>query len=135
MSPQMARSIQASANRWRQVMTEHRFLSSKEASELLGSQTGSRSLASHRWSKGELLGVKHGTAVVYPEFQFGESGQVYPVIPKLISLAKEYGWSEQSLILWLVTPTGYFDDEPPIAHLNDPDRILAGALSRLKKSW
>lgn len=135
VSPQMARSVQASINRWRQVMKDYRFLTSTEAGELLGSRSGNRSLASHRRSKNELLGVKHGNAVLYPEFQFDEAGDVRPVIPKLISLAKEYDWSEQSLILWLVTPTGYFDDEPPVKYLDDTDRILAGAHSRFEPAW
>lgn len=121
VSPQMARSVQASTNRWRKVMKDYRFLTNTEAGELLGSRSTNRSLASRRRSEGNLLGVKHGNAVLYPEFQFDESGDVRPVIPKLISLSKEYDWSEQSLILWLTAPTGYFDDEPPVKHLNDPD--------------
>lgn len=135
VSPQMARSVQARVNRWRRVMKEYRFLSGEEATELLGSQQGDWSLASRRRSEGKLLGVKQGNAVLYPEFQFDETGDVRPVIHELIALAKENNWSEQSLILWLVTPTGYFDDEAPVKCLDDPDRILAGARSRFKTSW
>ncbi|GAA1134266.1 hypothetical protein [Arthrobacter flavus] len=135
VSPQMARSVQASINRWRHVMKDYRFLTSTEAGELLGSRSGNRSLASHRRSKGEVLGVKHGNAFLYPEFQFDGTGDICPVIPRLITLADEHDWSEQGLILWLVTPTGYFDDEPPVKHLDDPDRIMAGARSRFEPAW
>lgn len=135
VSPPMARSMQASISRSRRVMKDYRFLTSTEAGEVLGSRSGSRSLASHHRLEGKLVGVRDGTRVLYPEFQFDEAGHVYPVIPKLISLAKSHDWSEPSVVLWLVTPTGYFDDKPPVQCLNDLDRILAGASSGFNTSW
>jgi hypothetical protein len=124
ISPQMARSVEASAERWRQVMKDYRFLT---RAELDGMRAGR--VASH------LLKVEHDGASLYPEFQFNAAGELLPVIPELMNLAKSNDWSEQSLILWLVTPTGYFDDEAPIKHLDEWDRILAGASSRFEQSW
>lgn len=124
ISPQMAHSIETSAERWRQVMKDYRFLT---RAELDGMRVGR--VASH------LLKVEHDGAALYPEFQFNAAGELLPVIPELMNLAKSNDWSEQSLILWLVTATGYFDDEAPIKHLDEWDRILAGASSRFEQSW
>lgn len=79
--------------------------------------------------------MKQGNAVLYPEFQFDDTGEVRPFIPELIELASENSWSEQSLILWLVIPTGCFEDQPPVRYLNDPERVLAGARGRFMPSW
>lgn len=124
MSMQMAQSIKASTDRWNQMMKDHRFLTKPELDDMPAGQT-----------EGNFLKVGDGSTALYPEFQFDKAGQVHPVIPQLISLAKNNDWSERSLILWLVTPTGYFDDESPANHLNEPERILAGAHSRFEQSW
>lgn len=123
-SPQMAHSIEASAERWRQVLRDYRFLTRAE----LDRMPSGRDTA-------HLLKFEHDGAVLYPEFQFNEAGQLLPVIPELMSLAKNNDWSERSLILWCVTATGYLDDEAPVDHLDNPDRILACARSRFEQSW
>ncbi|KRF03267.1 hypothetical protein ASH00_15895 [Arthrobacter sp. Soil782] len=123
-SPQMAHSVQALAARWSQVMKDYRFLTS---AEFRGKPAGRETE--------RLLKVEHDGAVLYPEFQFDEAGQVRRVILELVSLAENTDWSEQSLVLWLVTPTGFLDDEKPIEHLGDPERILAGVRSRFEQSW
>jgi hypothetical protein len=120
----MAHSIDASAERWRQVMKDYRFLTSAELDGMPAGRDTAR-----------LLTVEHDGTVFYPEFQFDETGEVRPVILELINVAKSNDWSEQTLILWCVTATGYFDDEPPVNHLDDPERILAGARSRFEQSW
>lgn len=124
ISPQMAHSIQALDDRWSQVMKDYRFLTSTELHGMPAGRDTAR-----------LLKVEHDGAVLYPEFQFDETGQVPPVILELISLAESNDWSEQSLLLWLATPTGFLDDEKPVAHLDDPERILAGARRRFEQSW
>lgn len=135
-SPQMARSVQASVNRRRKVFEEYRFLNSQEVAEVLGSRSSNRALASDHRTKGRILGVKRGNGYAYPKFQFDEvSHQVRPVIPELIALAQANDWSEEDLLLWLVTPTGYFDDTRPIEHFDDPEDILAGARRRLEPTW
>lgn len=124
MSPQMAHSAQASADRWRQVMKDYRFLASEELDGTPASLC-----------EANLLRVEHDGAVLYPEFQLDEAGNMRPVILELKSLAKKYDWSERSLFLWVVTPTGFFDDESPASHLDEPEWILAGARSRFEQSW
>lgn len=121
MSPQMVRSVQASADRWRQVVTDYRFLVDEELEDMPAGL-----------SEENLLRVEHNRTVIYPDFQFDPAGNVHPVIPELKSLAKKYDWSERSLFLWLVTPTGYFDDDAPVNHLDQPEWILAGARSRFE---
>ncbi|KRF06338.1 hypothetical protein ASH00_08850 [Arthrobacter sp. Soil782] len=79
ISPQMAHSIEAKAQRWRQVMKNYRFLT---RAELEGVRHGR--VASH------LLKVEHDGAALYPEFQFSAAGELLPVIPELLNLAKSH---------------------------------------------
>lgn len=124
MSPQMARSIKASTDRWHQAMKDHRFLNGAELDDMPVDR-----------GEGKVLRVGEGDAALYPEFQFDGAGQVRPVILDLISLEKNADWSMQSLVLWLMTPTGAFDDEAPVNHLDEPEKILAAAHSRFGQSW
>jgi transcriptional regulator with XRE-family HTH domain len=68
-SPQKARSVRAEIDRWQQMFDEHRFLTEMEASELIGVQPASRSIPFKLRSKGQLLGVRRGSTLMYPEFQ------------------------------------------------------------------
>lgn len=46
-------------------------------------------------------------------------------------MAREHGWSQENVTLWLVNATGFFDDGRPVDHLDDDERVLRGALRHL----
>ncbi|WP_293787157.1 hypothetical protein [uncultured Aeromicrobium sp.] len=62
----------------------------------------------------------------YPADQFTSDGCVSPAVPRLRALAAQHDWSEDDLILWLATPTGYLGDQVPADLLaSDLDAVVA----------
>lgn len=135
ISPQLARSLRAEKNRWRQMEEEFGLLDSLQVSELL-TGTKIRSLTRHR-ADGKILGVKRGRSFLYPGFQLdAETGNVREVIPRLIRLARENSWSDQSLALWMCSGTGYLEDEDrPVDRLDEPDAVLDAAARTFGEEW
>ena len=128
-SPQLARAIMATENVWARVEKEFGLLTSMEVARLIGSKRSSRSLAADQRAAGKLMGLRQGNAYFYPGFQFDRrTGRALPVMPVLASAAREVGWDDEDLILWLVSPSGYFAGDRPVDHLADSD--LAGKLRR-----
>lgn len=123
-SPQLARAIQATENVWKGIDAEFALLTSMDVARLIGSKKSSRSFASDQRAAGKLMGVKRGNKILYPGFQFDlAAGKVLPKVPGLLKMASEVGWDEEDLILWLVAPSGYFDGDRPVEHLDDDDLV------------
>jgi hypothetical protein len=137
-SPQLARALQATENAWRRMAAEFGMLTSSEVAGLLGAAPSNRNYASAKRVDGALLGVLRGKAFLYPAFQFDQDrGNVLPVIPPLIELARANGWRDDDLILWLQSPTTSFEAEDrPVDHLRtDPDAVLAAAKNAFEVRW
>jgi hypothetical protein len=129
VTPQLARSLQATENHWRNMGAECGLLTSGQVAELLGASPSNRNLASRKRAAHQIAGVARGNAVLYPGFQFDRTrGAILPVMELLIRLATANGWTDEDLLLWLYSPTTSFADEGrPIDHLHDPDSVLAAA--------
>ncbi|MDQ6740900.1 MAG: hypothetical protein M3021_11240, partial [Actinomycetota bacterium] len=69
VSPQLARSLQATENAWREIREEFGLLSSTELSRAVGSSSPNRSYASDQRNAGNLLAVKRPGGMKYPGFQ------------------------------------------------------------------
>lgn len=135
VSPQLARSLQASENVWRTMGAECGLLTSGQVAELLGASPSNRNLASRKRAAHQIAGAARGKAVLYPGFQFG-GGAIVPVMEPLIRLATANGWEEESLLVWLYSPTTSLADEGrPIDHLHDPDAVLAAAKAAFETEW
>ncbi|OMH23785.1 hypothetical protein BKD30_10365 [Tersicoccus phoenicis] len=112
----------ATENVWASVEAEFGLLTSVQVAALTGSKKSSRSLAADQRAAGKIMGVRRGNAYLYPGFQFDTAnGRVRPAIPRLVATARDCGWDGEDLILWLVSPSGYFGSDRPVEHLGDED--------------
>jgi hypothetical protein len=128
VSPQLARSVAATENAWRELETEFGLLSSREVSELVGSKSPNRSYASDQHSKGRMIAVKRPGGLRYPGFQIDcMQHTIRPAMSDLIRVAGAAGRSEASLALWMTSPTGYLDGERPVDQPSQPDKVVEAA--------
>lgn len=136
ISPELARSLQAEENWWRKIESEHEMLPSTEVAQLLG-KSSNRSYASHQRHAGRMLGYKRGNAYRYPSFQFDlRARAVHPVIEDLLSITRGYGLPDEELVMWLCTPSAYFDEQDePVRHLHNHEAMLAAAETRFGAAW
>ncbi|AEF41964.1 hypothetical protein [Hoyosella subflava] len=135
-SPQLARAVQATENKWRAIDAEFELLTSRDVAAALGSRSSSpRGFTADQRKAGKLLAIRWGNQYRYPGFQIRD-GHVLPVIQQLISLADDSEWSPESLTMWLCTPTGWLSDKRPVDLLNgDPNAILDAARSEFTTEW
>lgn len=69
---------------------------------------------------------------IFPGFQFDhKAGAVRDWIAPLLVLAERYEWPAEDVILWIMSPTTYFDDDRPIDHVDDAQRLLGVA----ERAW
>lgn len=134
VSPQLARSAQATENAWREIEDEFGLLSSTEAATRMG-YGSNRNWASAQRRAGKLLGVRRGGAYRYPGFQLDP--EVMPLIGGLVALARENEWSDESLVLWLCSPSGWMpEDRRPVELLRDhPEAVRSAAESAITPQW
>ena len=137
VSPQLARSLQATENVWRSIAAEFGLLTSGQVAELLGARPSKRKLAARRRAAHQIAGVARRNAVLYPGFQFDRAtGTIFPVMARLIELATANGLSEEDLLLWICSPTTAFDTEDrPVDHLAEPDAVLGAAKDQFEVQW
>lgn len=137
VSPQTARSLQAAENIWRSIEREFGMLSSMEVAERLGSRKPNRSLASGLRNDGSIVGIMRGNSYRFPGFQFDpDKSAVVPVMPKLIALARENERSDEGLVYWLTSPSSFFHEQDrPVDHLHEEERVLAAARDQFEGTW
>jgi len=136
-SPQLARSLQAAENVWRGIEEEFTLYTSIEVAAILGARKPNRNAASEKRSNGRLIGILRGNSYRYPGFQFDtDRGEILPIIPQLIALARENDRTDEDLVYWLVSPSTYFrDGGRPVEHIREEGRLLAAAADQFEASW
>ncbi|NMR28101.1 hypothetical protein [Crystallibacter degradans] len=137
VSPQVARSVQATENVWRAIEAEFGLLTSTQVSAAVGSSTPNRSFASDQRKAGKLIAIERPGGLRYPGFQFDrETHAVRPVIRELIRTARTAGRTDASLALWMVAPTGYLDGDRPVDRLtDDPEAVVDAAGESFSAEW
>jgi hypothetical protein len=135
--PAIARAVQAEHNLYARIEAEFGMLTSTEAGKRMGSRSRApRNLAATAHRNEQLVAVRRGNHLAYPEFQFGPDGQPLAVIGRLREIAEANEWSEAGLVQWLCSPTTYFNGDRPVDHLTeDPDRVVTVAAEALAVSW
>ena len=136
VDPSTARALQATENVWRRVETEFGLLSSSEVSTLLGARNANRTYAADLRQRGELLGTLRKNGYVFPGFQFDhKAGKVRPWVAPLLALAQGNERSAADVIMWMMSPTTYFDSDRPADHVDDAQRLLGVAERAWSIEW
>ncbi len=113
-SPQLARSVQARENFYERISETHGLLTSEEAGRRMGSRSQRPANAAiQARESGRLVALRRGRYVLFPGFQFEESGQPRPVIAALRRKAAEYGLDETDLVEWLCLPSNHLAGSTP----------------------
>ncbi len=121
---------------WRDVDAAVGLYTAGEVLDVVGVPSGGHRLLRRLRAAGHLLSVQRGAVYVYPRFQFDpESLLILPVIADLIVFADAAGWSHQELLLWLCSPSGYFQGGRPAEHMSDPDMVLRMARVAAAVQW
>ncbi|WP_113716975.1 hypothetical protein [Arthrobacter dokdonensis] len=136
VSPQLARSLQATEVAWKDMEAEFGLLSSIEVSKRVGSRSPNRSYASEQRAKGNLLAVKRPGGFRYPGYQIDpHERMIRPVMHELIETATAAGATEPDLALWLCVPTGYLDGDRPVDRLHEPAVVAEAARQSFSVQW
>lgn len=121
--PAIARAVQATENVWRAVESEFGLLSSPEVDTFLRASN-----ASDLRQRGELLSTMRTDSYVFPGFQFDhQAGAVRAWVAPLLTLAESNERSAADVIMWMMSPTTYFDGDRPADHVDDAQRLLSVA--------
>ncbi|MGG5172413.1 hypothetical protein ACQR35_09590 [Pseudarthrobacter sp. J1738] len=137
VSPPMARSLQAAESIWRTIEQEFGLLTSRDVAELLGSRKPSGSIASTLRNDGSIAGIMRGNSYRFPGFQFDtDHGSVVPVMRDLIAVARENERSDEDLVYWMTSPSSFFHEQDrPVDHLHDKERLLAAARDQFEGTF
>lgn len=133
-TPEVARSVQASENRWRSIAREYGLLDSRAVDALLGGSGTNRNRAHQLAKEGKIIGVRRGRGTLYPGFEF-DHGEVRPVIAEVAAIGRRNHWTDPHLLLWLASPNGYLEGRVPAQMMDDPDRILEAARQDMAERW
>lgn len=89
------------------------LLDAKQVQDLLGVET--RQAVSDRRTRHRLLGLtKENGRVVYPAFQFGDSGRPFEALPQLIEVLENRGRVDPwTIASWFVTPQSLLHEMTP----------------------
>jgi hypothetical protein len=112
---------------WRDVDAEFGLLTATELSLRIGAGTANPGLVNGLYREGRLIAMHRAGQVLFSGFQVQRgTGVVQPVIRDLRQAAGSAG-TDQSLITWLVTPSGHLDGARPVDLLDEGKRVLAAA--------
>ncbi|MDY7542133.1 MULTISPECIES: hypothetical protein [unclassified Cryobacterium] len=119
---------------WREIEATWGLLNPEEVLKALNLPKTDVDVVSRMRADGQLLAIERGRAYAYPGFQF-ESGHVAPVVRALVVLAHEVRWTQNELIIWLCSPSGYFGGDRPVGHLNEADELVEKARDEATVEW
>jgi hypothetical protein len=119
---------------WREIEATWGLLTPEAVMKVLGLPGTDAGAVSRMRADGCLLAVERGGAYVYPGFQF-ESGHVAPVVRALVVLAHEVRWTQNELVVWLCSPSGYFGGDRPVEHLDEAEELVEKARDEATVEW
>jgi hypothetical protein len=133
VSPQLARSVQATINLVKQIGREFGLLTESEAQAALGGGNATDLTD---------FGVRYRGETLYPGFLFEPSPgrevpmRVRPLLKDLQKIASESGWDGQDIIFWMASPTTWFADHArPVDHLHEPAEVIAALTDAAGGQW
>jgi hypothetical protein len=105
------------------------LLDAQQAAPILGVKSVESVAEMARDGKLLALPTRDGR-VVFPAFQFGKAGAVYPEIERIIAIFADIVVTPYTIASWLLGPKEYLQGHSPIRWLElggDPERVIAGA--------
>jgi len=129
------RERQSTERIWRDIEDEFQLLTGAEVAKVVSATSQDRNFAAHLRRKGELLGIRRRNAYRYPGFQFRSDHTIHPVIKQLVAVMRQGGWSDESFIVWLCSPSRYFaDGKRPVDYLDDT-ALVPAAVGMMAVDW
>ncbi|MGQ0670241.1 MAG: hypothetical protein ACT4PO_11315 [Actinomycetota bacterium] len=114
------------------VWTKHLgpLLDARQVQDLLGVDT--RQAVSDLRARRRMLGLpKESGRVVYPAFQFGDSGRPFELLPQVLEVFEERAHVDPwTIASWFVTPQAFLARMTPaewLAKGEDPDLVVRAA--------
>lgn len=137
VSAEMIQGVVATEDAWRAMEAEFGLLTGAEIAVLAGSKARvPNGYARDKRKAGKLIGVQRRNTILYPGFQVNlTTGKERDAIPRLITVIREHGRSEEDLAQWLCDPSGYLGGDRPVDHLDDPDKVVAAAEGHYGVEW
>ncbi|WP_426976017.1 hypothetical protein ACQCSU_14665 [Pseudarthrobacter sp. O4] len=136
VSPQLARSVQATVNLKIRIREDYGLLSDADVHRMLGLPGGAE--------LPDLLALVYQGNVVFPGFQFerargaGELSTVRPFLVQVRALAREVGCDDLDMITALTSPTTHLGEGRTLVDClddTDTDILLAKLRSSLTLEW
>lgn len=134
VSPQMARSIQASINFKREIGRDYGLLTEYTVREALDIDSLD--------PMPRMFGISYCGEMHYPAFLFEPSPtrpgkqRLKPVVAELGELADKYNWEDSDVAFWLATPTTWFDGGgKPVDYMDDPEKVLDAFKDSADVQW
>lgn len=106
----------------------HDVLDARQVHDLYGSKADNSAALAGRWrSGGKIFGIEDRGRILYPAFQFDDTGRPKPVVARVLqALGKRGPWQVAS---WFTAPNGWLpDDRRPVDVMDaDPDAVAEAA--------
>lgn len=103
-------------------------LDAEQVHRLHGSTAKNRAALAARWrADGKIFAVEHQGRLLYPAFQFDQTGRPKPVIGNvLVALGEAVGpWQ---IAIWFTSANGWLNGSKPVDLLDrDPDKVIDAA--------
>ncbi|NJC24419.1 hypothetical protein BJ994_003495 [Arthrobacter pigmenti] len=135
-STQAIRGLLATEHLWREIEDEFGMLTAAEVADKVGSKAKARNgYALDKRKAGGLIGVERLNSIVYPGFQFTSTGTILSAVPRLVNIIKEHAKSEEGLVQWLCSPSGYLEGDRPVDHMDDIEAVVGAAQGHYGVEW
>lgn len=109
-------------------LARHDVLDAGQVHDLYGSKADNTAALAGRWrNAGKIFGVEHRGRILYPAFQFDDTGRPKPVVAAVLkALGRRGPWQIAS---WFTAPDGWLpDDRRPVDVMDaDPDAVAEAA--------
>lgn len=126
--------VLAGEKRWMQLLCDGSYTMAK-AAELMSPSTPDPAQVLTRCREGETLAFEHEGELWFPKYQFAR-GSVLPVIPQLLTVARDAAATDTDLALWMIAPSSLFGNQgAPVAHLGNPALVVEAAHLHLEALW
>ncbi len=109
-------------------LARYDVLDAGQVHDLYGSKADNTAALAGRWrNAGKIFGVEHPGRILYPAFQFDDTGRPKPVVAAVLKVLGRRGpWQIAS---WFTAPNGWLpDDRRPVDVMDaDPDAVAEAA--------